>query len=222
MNTIGFDTATDTFALGLSFGEQTYYLEIDGGPRHSQLIMDGAQTLLSMAAMKTADLEAAACMEGPGSFTGLRIGFAAAKGISLALGIPLIPVPTLDCMAASFSFWPGIVLPLMDAKKNAFFTARYCRGKRLGPYGDSTAEQIIGSLTSSMAEKPDLPLLLTGPAAPRMFSRISARFPRTEIDPACGRCHARELLNLAVKSDIFNYIDAGPLYLRKSDAELNE
>jgi tRNA threonylcarbamoyladenosine biosynthesis protein TsaB len=222
MNTIGFDTATDTFALGLSFGEQTYYLEIDGGPRHSQLIMDGARTLLSMASMQTADLQAAACMEGPGSFTGLRIGFAAAKGISLALGIPLIPVPTLDCMAASFSFWPGIVLPLMDAKKNAFFTALYRRGERLGPYGDSTAEEIIGSLVSFMADKPDLPLLLTGPAAPRMFSEVSAPFPRAEIDPACGRGHARELLNLAAKKDIVDYADSGPLYLRKSDAELND
>jgi len=237
LNIIAFDTATDTFALGLAVEagtpdkEQRYYLEISGGRRHSELIMDGANTLLTMAGLKKEALDGVACMEGPGSFTGLRIGFATAKGIALALGIPLIPVPTLDCLAAPFSFWPGIVLPVMDAKKNAFFTALYRKGERLGDYLDIGLENLV---TRVKEENPSPPLLVTGPAAPLAFPGLAAAFPQTALDPAWRRAHTEELLNFAVKRGIvttddlsgskkgLSSFDSGPMYLRKSDAELNK
>ncbi|MDR2701531.1 MAG: tRNA (adenosine(37)-N6)-threonylcarbamoyltransferase complex dimerization subunit type 1 TsaB [Spirochaetaceae bacterium] len=237
MNIIAFDTASDTFALGLAVEtgkpdeEKRYYLEISGGGRHSELIMDGADTLLRMAGLKKEELGGAACMEGPGSFTGLRIGFAAAKGIALALGIPLIAIPTLDCMAESLSFWPGIVLPVMDAKKNAFFTALYRRGERIGDFADIDAQN-LALLVKKAAPSPSL--LITGPAAPLVFPELAAVFPQTASDPAYQRAHPGELLNLAIKKCILvegklldsekepHSPDSGPLYLRKSDAELHK
>ena len=237
MNIIAFDTAADTFALGLAVEagtpdkEQRYYLEISGGRRHSELIMDGADALLRMAELKKEDLDGAACMEGPGSFTGLRIGFAAAKGLALALGIPLIPVPTLDCLAAPFSFWPGIVLPVMDARKNAFFTALYRGGERLGDYLDSDTENLIVRVKEA---EPSPALLVTGPAAPLAFPGLAAVFPQTALDPAWRRARTAELLNFAVKRSIvitdtlygsekgLPSFDSGPMYLRRSDAELNK
>jgi tRNA threonylcarbamoyladenosine biosynthesis protein TsaB len=248
MNIIAFDTASDIFAVGLSVGlgleaekKQSYYLEINGNKRHSELIMDGADTLLHMAHIEKADINAVACMEGPGSFTGLRIGFAAAKGLALALGIPFIPVPTLDCLAASLSFWPGIVLPLLDAKKNAFFTAMYHKGERLGDYLDIDADQLIFRVKEAQTALKDpaentgeYPApLLTGPAADMAFPTFSAAFPGTALDPARFRSHTAELLNIAVKQYILfmgakaSYegnralLDCGPMYLRKSDAEIN-
>jgi tRNA threonylcarbamoyladenosine biosynthesis protein TsaB len=247
MNIIAFDTASDIFAVGLSVGlgleaekEQNYYLEIQGGKRHSELIMEGADALLRLANLQKADINAAACMEGPGSFTGLRIGFAAAKGLALALGIPIIPVPTLDCLAASLSFWPGIVLPLLDAKKNAFFTALYHKGAKLGDYLDIGVDQLIILVKESQAAikdpknnaEPPAPLL-TGPAAPLAFSALCAAFPATALDGAFLRSHTAELLNCAAKQYILDtgkstdfkenraLLDCGPMYLRKSDAEIN-
>jgi tRNA threonylcarbamoyladenosine biosynthesis protein TsaB len=235
VNIIAFDTASDTFALGLAVeagkqgNEKRYYLEISGGGRHSELIMDGADTLLRMAGLKKEELGGTACMKGPGSFTGLRIGFAAAKGIALALGIPLISIPTLDCISLSFSFWPGIVLPVMDAKKNAFFTALYRRGERIGDYMDIEAEKLCVLLKKTDASPS---LLVTGPAAPLAFPGLAAAFPKTTADPACQRSHSGELLNLAInqiilkKEGLINSEKemysphSGPLYLRKSDAEL--
>jgi len=241
MNILAFDTATDTFALALAVEagtpdkEQRYYLEISGGRRHSELIMDGADTLLTMAGLKKAELDGAACMEGPGSFTGLRIGFATAKGLALALGIPLIPVPTLDCLAAPLSFWPGIVLPVMDAKKRAFFTALYRRGERLGDFLDIGLEDLAARVREAEPSKPfHGPLLVTGPAAPLAFPGLAAAFPQTALDPAWRRAHTEELLNFSVKRGIVttdrlsgskkgrSSFDSGPLYLRKSDAELNK
>jgi tRNA threonylcarbamoyladenosine biosynthesis protein TsaB len=219
MNILAFDTATDSFAIGLCGGEKQYLLEAHGGQKHSALIMDAAETLISLAELNKEDLEGVACMEGPGSFTGLRIGFAAAKGIALALGIPVIPVPTLDCMAAPHSIWPETVIPLLDAKRQSFYTALYRHGERISPYMDTPLESLIKTILQYTAK--DSSLLLTGPGAPMAYSELLAVFPNTRIDPANKRSHTAELLNLAQKRGILNTAESGPLYLRKSDAEEN-
>jgi len=230
MTLIAFDTASDVFSLGLAVKKQKlrYYLEIAGGQKHSELIMDAADTLLRMAGVAKTELEGSVCMEGPGSFTGLRIGFAAAKGLALALGIPVIPVPTLDCMAAPFSFWPGIVLPLLDAKKNAFFTALYRNGKPVSGYLDIGMEELIKTITlhteSSRCSGTSSSLLITGPAASLAFPVLTEAFPGTLADTFRERGYAVELLNFASEGRIMlasGKEKSGPLYLRKSDAELN-
>ncbi|MDR2552472.1 MAG: tRNA (adenosine(37)-N6)-threonylcarbamoyltransferase complex dimerization subunit type 1 TsaB [Treponema sp.] len=222
MNIIAFDTSSDVFSLALAAEEKTFFLEINGGRKHSELIMDASSALMDLAGLAKKDLNAAACMEGPGSFTGLRIGFSAAKGLALALGIPLLPVPTLDCAAFPFSFWPGFVLPVMDAKKNAFFAALYLQGERVSPFLDEGAEELT-RLIAAGREKyfrdGEAPLLLTGPAAPLLFPRLASFRP--SLDPFHSRSRAGELLKLAGKTGILDKTGAGPLYLRKSDAELN-
>ena len=230
MNILAFDTAADVFSIGLSVdgkrpqSRRCYCLTVDGGQKHSELIMDGADTLLQTAGIAKTELEAVACMEGPGSFTGLRIGFSAAKGLALALGVPVIPVPTLDCMAAPFPFWPGIVVPVIDAKKNAFFTALYRQGKRLCGYLDIEIDGIINNLTKIIAQQKH-PLLVTGPASHLVLDGLRAEFPGTVSDTTFTRGYAYELLNLAMEKVIINSeltdYSVGPLYLRKSDAELN-
>ena len=76
-----------------------------------------AEILVREAGLSTADLEAIAVGTGPGSFTGLRIGLAAARGLSLALGIPVAGVPTLAALAAGS---PG-ALPVIDARRGEVF-----------------------------------------------------------------------------------------------------
>ena len=226
MNIMAFDTATDTFSIGISTGTQSCFLSVDSAQKHSELIMDGADTLLRIAGINKTDLEAVACMEGPGSFTGLRIGFSAAKGLALALRIPIIPVPTLDCMAYSFSFWHGIVLPVIDAKKKAFFTALYSRGKRLCNYLDIGVEGIIKIISEIVAGQ-DLQspsLFITGPATPMVRDSLEAAFPGTVSDCNSRKGYSVELLKLAsdrciIKTDKEQYA-SGPLYLRMSDAEI--
>jgi tRNA threonylcarbamoyladenosine biosynthesis protein TsaB len=192
--------------------------------------MELIDRLFKTAPIKPADLELAACMKGPGSFTGLRIGFSAAKGLSLALGIPLAAVPTLDCMAYNLSVWPGIVLAVMDAKKGCFFAAFYRHGKRLSGYLDAPPALIRGEW-EAVRLSPGEPLILTGPGTPLLLEKlenpeesgktvVSSLFSR---DPAFKRGRALELLEIIRQYDIINSEDAysGPLYLRKSDAELN-
>ena len=226
MNIIAFDTATDVFSAGLLIDKKRYYLSVDGGQKHSELIMDAADTLLGIAGAAKRDLHAVACMEGPGSFTGLRIGFAASKGLALALGIPILPLPTLDCMAFPYSFWPGIVLPVIDAKKKAFFTALYSQGKRLGDYLDIELKDLINTISAAAQEKNSPRLLVTGPAAAMAASALEEVFPGTVSCSFHERGFAMELLNLAAENVIIDKdadnFSAGPVYIRKSDAELNK
>ena len=224
MNILALDTATGVFSAALLTETGTWYTEINAGSRHSELLMECIDGLFKLASLAPADLKLVTCMKGPGSFTGLRIGFSTAKGLSMAQGIPLVSVPTLDCMAHSLSIWPGIIIPLIDAKKGCFFSALYRGSLRLTNYFDLPPENITDE-----AEKTKLfadePIILTGPGADLFFSRLPPHSPfeHVVVSPESKRGKAWELLEIAKSAKIedMGEIDSGPIYLRKSDAELN-
>jgi len=226
MNILALDTSGEVLSVALAAESGVSCIEIDAGMRHSELLMDCVQRLCSIAGIKPADLALIACMKGPGSFTGLRIGFSAAKGIALALNIPLRAIPTLDCLAWPLSVWPGIALPAMDAKKGCFFTALYREGQRLTEYMDASpaaiADAIAAELDKNGLSTPGQ-ILLTGCGAPLLYSHLAAHIPpeNMKIDPKSKKGGAKELLEI-IKGTIVNKDDSntGPIYLRKSDAEL--
>ncbi|GHU88962.1 hypothetical protein FACS189476_07010 [Spirochaetia bacterium] len=246
MNILAIDTATNILSVALSAGRSDgapntrWYIEADAGLRHSEILMDMVDTLLKQGGLEPADINLVSCMKGPGSFTGLRIGFSVAKGIALALKIPLIPVPTLDCMAYSYSVRPGIVIPAIDAKKGRFFSALYRGGIRITDEKDADAAAIASLISDALASSPDgeKSILLTGPDAAMLHIELQKQLscPDAEslpglrpdfirLDPACRKGRAVELLELAKKGAAENAGEdnyfAGPEYLRKSDAELN-
>jgi tRNA threonylcarbamoyladenosine biosynthesis protein TsaB len=222
MNILALDTAAAVLSLALSTGDDVWYFEADAGLRHGELLMDAVDRLLESAGIKAADLDLAACMKGPGSFTGLRIAYAAVKGMALALGIPMVSVPTLDCMAAPHASWPGLVIPAMDARKGRFYTALYRDGLRLGGYLDAAPEEIAAAIAA--ARRGTEPALFTGPEGALLREQLQ---PPGEtgffVDPEGKRGKARELLDILKKTGTLNAGEeffSGPLYLRKSDAEL--
>jgi tRNA threonylcarbamoyladenosine biosynthesis protein TsaB len=221
MNLLALDTAASVLSVALSSGDDVWLFEADSGLRHGELLMGAVDRLLESAGIASGDLGLVACMKGPGSFTGLRIAFAAAKGLALALGIPLVTAPTLDCMASAWDFWPGIVLPAMDAKKGRFYAALYRSGQRLGECLDAAPEE-LSALFAGTAEEP---VMLAGPAAGLALEKLRPLAPnRFFVDPREKRGYARELLDIIKKNAmLFNgeELFSGPLYLRKSDAELN-
>lgn len=92
---------------------------------HSQTLMPMLEELTEMIELELSSIDAIAVSQGPGSFTGLRIGSATAKGLGLALDKPIIPVPTVDAMA--FNLWgtDKLVCPLMDARRQQVYTGLY-------------------------------------------------------------------------------------------------
>ena len=223
-NILALDSSGETVSAALSAKSASWYIEITAGQSHSELLLECACKLFETAGLTPADLDLVSCMKGPGSFTGLRIGFSTAKGIALALGVPLVSVPTLDCIAHRFSMWPGLVLPAIDAKKGCFFAAFYRHGKRLTDYQDSSPETLAKE-TARLIGCPDEPILLTGDGAELLYSPYLSFFSggNIKVDPVCRRGSAKELLEILKNANFngLNDINGGPLYLRKSDAELN-
>ena len=104
------------------------------GSNHARLLPRYIEELLSLAREQGLSIEAVALSEGPGSYTGLRIGASTAKGLCYGLNIPLIPVPTLDvlceaarekipCIHARLSAEPAVLVPMIDARRMEVYTA---------------------------------------------------------------------------------------------------
>ena len=95
----------------------------NSGQTHSRTILQMAQDLLKNCDLTASDVDAVACAAGPGSFTGVRIGLAAAKGFAWGREIPLIGVSTLEAMARTVAVADGIYCAAMDARRNQVYTA---------------------------------------------------------------------------------------------------
>ncbi|MEF9942005.1 MAG: tRNA (adenosine(37)-N6)-threonylcarbamoyltransferase complex dimerization subunit type 1 TsaB [Lachnospiraceae bacterium] len=92
---------------------------------HSQTLLPMIDEVVKMIELDLDTIDAIAVSGGPGSFTGLRIGSATAKGLGLALGKPLVHIPTVDGLAYNMYGTGGIVCPIMDARRNQVYTGLY-------------------------------------------------------------------------------------------------
>ena len=92
---------------------------------HSQTLLPMLDALAKMVELDLDTVDAIALAKGPGSFTGLRIGSATAKGLGLAMGKPLVEIPTLDGLACNLYGTDKLVCPMMDARRNQVYTGVY-------------------------------------------------------------------------------------------------
>ena len=93
---------------------------------HSQTLLPMLDEIVKMTELDLDSIDAIAVAAGPGSFTGLRIGSATAKGLGLALKKPLIAVPTVEGLAYNLYDTQGIICPIMDARRKQVYTGIYC------------------------------------------------------------------------------------------------
>lgn len=92
---------------------------------HSQTLLPMLEEIVRMVGLDMKEIDAIAIAAGPGSFTGLRIGSATAKGLGLALNKPIIPVSTVDALAYNMYGTDCLVCPIMDARRNQVYTGVY-------------------------------------------------------------------------------------------------
>lgn len=144
MYILAIDSATPVAGLALLDNQKLMREEfINFKKTHSETLMPGVARVLHDCELAMADLDAIAVTIGPGSFTGLRIGLATAKGLSMACNKPLIGISTLDVLAHNIVFSNNLVCPLLDARKQEVYTAFF-----------AVDEDIPRRLTADMACSP--------------------------------------------------------------------
>ncbi len=109
---------------------------------HSQTLLPMLEEIQKMTDLDLSDIDAIAVASGPGSYTGLRIGSATAKGMGLALDIPIIEVPTLEGLAYNLWGTSAFVCPIMDARRKQVYTGIYEFEPELSPVLAGCAMQL--------------------------------------------------------------------------------
>lgn len=128
---------------------------------HSQTLLPMIDEIVKRTGVNLADISAIAISKGPGSFTGLRIGSATAKGLGQALNLPIVEVPTLEGLAYNLSEYEGLVCPCMDARRNHVYGAIYTfeGGKAKQVCDTSLIEasgfvELVGRMAKETGKKP--------------------------------------------------------------------
>jgi len=189
---------------------------------HSEVLLSNIDRLLKSLNLELGDLDGFSVSLGPGSFTGLRIGLATVKGLSLASGKPAVGVPTLDALAFLARGCRCPVVPIIDAKKYQIYAAVYhssgSRIKRKSPY------LVLG--LSELVQKIPQEVAFTGPGIREFRSELTkamgkrAHFLRGEKTLPSGAAVAYLGWQRFKKDKEAGLSSLEPIYVRKSEAEL--
>lgn len=196
--TLSIETCFASFSIALSRGSEivAFYAEPSSN-RQAEMLLPEIENLLAGAKLGYADIGALAVAVGPGSFTGIRIGIAAALGVRLAAGIPIIPVTTLEALAASEP--SSKVAACIDARRNEAYYQEF------GP--------ALASLTSpSLLPVSSLPSLSAGTVA----AGSGAKFLNPEAHSRLP--DARHVALAALYKAPAEIIE--PFYIRPPDARI--
>ena len=126
MKIIGIDSSGLVASVAIAEDEiLTAEYTMEHKKTHSATLMPMLSEIIKMSETDLKEIDAIAIAAGPGSFTGLRIGSATAKGLAYSLNIPIIPVPTLAALAYNIQFFDGIICPIMDARREQVYNGLY-------------------------------------------------------------------------------------------------
>ncbi len=186
------------------------------GHRHADAALTLADQLLGMANLAPGDLALVASGRGPGGFTGVRVGLATAVGLGAAVGCPVWPVDSLRALAMNAG-GAGVVLPLIDARRNEAYGAVYRDGERLSEPRVGPASVLVRDAEAIAGAAP-LAVFGSGATA---YDVASAGVPATWHIPRAAHTAllAARSWNAAGRPETGPVVD--PAYIRPSDAELN-
>lgn len=193
------------------------------GLTHSQTLMAMAESMLMQCGKTPQQVEAVAVAAGPGSFTGVRIGVAAAKGFAWGNNIPCYGVSTLEAMAENLAVYSGYVLPVMDARRSQVYTALFrADGGNLTRIMEDSAISL--EELGETIKKLDLPVFLVGDGSILCYNTLKDQCKALILPPE-HRMHQRAAGVALVAGKKIAAGEPGdgkalkPNYLRLSQAE---
>ena len=224
MHVLAFETSAKAASVALTengklLGESYQ----NTGLTHSQTLMVMAEDLLKQCGKTVEDITAVAVAEGPGSFTGVRIGVAAAKGFAWGRELPCYGISTLEAMAVSLGAWEGHVCACMDARRSQVYNAVFYVNQGVLERFSADRAISLADLKNNL-EHIDGPIFLVGDGAELTYKTLSAEIPSLILPPEHRR-HQRAVGVALLAEAKARAGEAGdgnslnPNYLRLSQAE---
>lgn len=223
MKILAVDTSARSCSVGILVGcSPVAEITLTTGQTHSKHLMPAIDTILGLSGLTLSDIDAYAVVKGPGSFTGLRIGISALKGLAATADKPLAGISSLRALSSQVLGFPGLICPLIDARKGEVYTCRYrYDGEKLTP---ETEEGVF--LPEDAVRNVHEPCLFVGDGAllykETVVSKIGqyARFSSAYQNTIRASTVARLAAALLESGGQQAAEDLIPQYIRRSDAEI--
>lgn len=217
MRILALDTSTEYLSLALLLDGETLSRDLRAGQQHSELILPMTQELLAEAGIALRDLDCIAFGQGPGSFTGLRIGCGVAQGLAFGADLPLAPVSTLLALAQGSGH--DSVVACLDARMGEVYHAIYQREHQRGQEGWNTMSE------AGLYSPQDVPAVEgdhwagVGSGFSAYHEQLSARYAgRLQHIDGTRFPHAQDIATLAATMVAAGQTvapdEAAPLYIR--------
>lgn len=214
MYVLGIDTSTMTGGVALLqddklVGESVLNIRTT----HSERLLPALEELLAHGGVEVQRLGLLSVVTGPGSFTGLRIGVATAKGLSYALGIPGVGVTTLEGYGWQFKFFLGTVLALVDARRENVFWQAFREGVAVSDPSFGPLDDVLAWSRGCSGE-----LLFVGDGAINYGEKIPSKVPASQslLRPGAVADLGYRRFLAGEQSDAFTL---NPTYMRQTEAE---
>ena len=218
---LAFETSAKAGSVALFEGNQLLGEQyLNSGMTHSATLLLMAESLLSQCGKTAQDVEAIAVANGPGSFTGVRIGVAAAKGFAWGNEIPVYGVSTLEAMALGLGIHEGYICPVMDARRAQVYNALFYVNQ--GELSRVTEDRAIAlSDLETELKALEKPIFLVGDGSILCYNTLKPAVPGLILPPEY-KMHQRAVgVGLAAlqRKEADPAAGLAPNYLRLSQAE---
>lgn len=220
MNGLAIDTAVSKITISAKKEDHTVSEIFDIGMKQSETLLPAIQHTLEKIGLPVSELNYICIANGPGSFTGLRLGFSAAKAIEMKTSAPLYGIDTLDIYAENYKNLPFVVLSCIDAKKDRFYAKAFMNKKEILKDGDYTPEEIAEFIKNCSSET----IFICGSGSAVLSEQLKPLTNKNLISADFNINSGEILFSMTEKKILagekpLNDYD-GPVYLRASEAEV--
>ncbi|MFA5092876.1 MAG: tRNA (adenosine(37)-N6)-threonylcarbamoyltransferase complex dimerization subunit type 1 TsaB [Candidatus Omnitrophota bacterium] len=221
MKILAIDTTTKILCLGLYIDGKVYEYNLEVGRNLSQLLATTIQRVVAAAKIKISEIDYFACGLGPGSFTGMRIGLATIKGLSVIKDKPVVGVSSLDVLALNAPVTERLIVTALDARRELIYCSayQYVKGllKRKSDYSLLNLKEFLQKFKSKS--------IMLGDALALYGDKISAQTKGTVLlDKDYGKLNAHNLVTLAlakIKAKQFSSaLNIKPIYLYPKECQI--
>ncbi len=221
---MAFDSTAKSASVAVLDGERVLAeYNIDNGLTQSELLLPMAEDMLRALKLSFSEVKLFACSTGPGSFTGVRIGVSLVKGLAFGRGVPCVGVSTLEALAESLRGLRGIIVPVMDARRDQVYTAIFSSdGNELVRRAEDMA--VSHSALAEMLRDAEDRIYLVGDGYGVTKAALDALGVKTETTPERLRLESAASVGAVAyrkykEGEAVDDLTISPTYLRMPQAE---